>query len=116
MKKVRVLPDKRGGSEAYINIRDVYTKDMQLDYTLAYTSEALHIAENIHDSSSLSVSLSNLGDIYVKKKAPLAALDYFKRALQLSEAIHDPDGISYTHHSMAEAYHLLGRYKESIHY
>ena len=127
------LGDKIGLSNALGNIGAVYQEQKNYSKALDYTFRALNLCKELGDKGGMGIYTGNIGEIYLSiasdsgvVKEASALIPLGKTAI-LSKAVEylqtgladctEGDLLSYkmhAHEHLAEAYRLLGNYKEAL--
>lgn len=85
-------------------------QNIRADYTRAagHYFEVLRLAEELNDSTLLSLSYSNVARIYLMQKNYVKALEYDEKALKIREKIGTPVEIASTLQGLGKTYYSQG--------
>ena len=86
------------------------------DYEVAHTyyNQSLRIAVELHDQSSIAVSLHQIGNLHYLRGEFEEALTQYNQAVRLSESLGDDAGAAGTLHQIGRIYHARGDYGAAI--
>ncbi|MGM0406509.1 MAG: tetratricopeptide repeat protein [Bacteroidota bacterium] len=111
-----ILNDKKGLSDAYNRIGNVYY--FQNEYKIAeeFYHKALKTKKEINDLKGVSSLYNNLAILYDIKNEPEISLEYYYKALEISKKRKDNEDIASYLGALGNIYQRLNNYKKSIEY
>ncbi|MGB3004884.1 MAG: tetratricopeptide repeat-containing sensor histidine kinase [Chitinophagaceae bacterium] len=101
--------EKRNAASDYNNLATA-AKNIRSDYTSAakYYFKALKLAEEIKDSSLISVCLHNISAIYLAQQNFIKAIEFEKKALTIREQSNNADDIASSMESIGKIFYSSG--------
>lgn len=106
--------DKKGISDAYNRIGNVYSNRNENELALEFYIKCFNIRTELGDSKGISNIYNNFALLYASENQHGLALEYFYKALKESKKRDDKADISYFYSLIGESYAQLGDYKNSI--
>lgn len=100
----------------YLNLGDVYRKNLQYDSAIWYNTRALEMERKNGDSLTVAVALFNISENYRKKLMFKKSLPYLNESWEVSKKINDFVGFAYCNNALGIIYYNTGNYEAGIQY
>lgn len=114
IKLIDTTKHKKLLSHAYSSFGNAFYLKGNHAKSLDYYFRALHLDEELQDSSCVASTLNNIGNIYMVQAKFDEAFKFFSLALVIKYQLNDPEGIGRTVLSVANLYSLNGKYKDAL--
>jgi len=109
-----IVQDKKGISDAYNKIGNVYSFQNESELALEFYQKCLEIRLEINDSQEITDIYHDIANEYISKNDYQKAIENFDKALKESIKRNDKKDISFCYRSIAYAYSEQSQYKEAI--
>lgn len=109
-----IIQDKKGVSDAYNRIGNVYFYQHENKKALEFYEKCLDIRLEIGDSKSISNIYNNIAYLYQTEKRYGLTLEHFDKALEESIKRDDKEDIAAYYNNKSETYYLMGDYTNAI--
>lgn len=109
-----IVQDKKGLSDAYNRIGNVYFYQNEYKPALDFYSKSLEISNEINDSEQISKTCADIANLYSAENNYLKALEFLQQGLNESINRKENESISLFNIEIAYVYQDMGKYKESI--
>lgn len=109
-----IVQDKKGISDAYNGIGNVYLDKRDYNTALEFYFKCLDVRTEINDLKAISKVCNDIAYIYRIENNYTKALEYYKKGLEKSESIDDKKETTLFYIRIAGVFQDMGRYKESI--
>jgi tetratricopeptide (TPR) repeat protein len=83
---------------------------------VGYASEALMLADEIHDRRGMAAAYNNLGVAYRNQGALDKALEYYMTSLNIYDSLQIKEGVATTKNNMANIYSIKKDYAQAMRY
>ncbi|MCD4834780.1 MAG: tetratricopeptide repeat-containing sensor histidine kinase [Bacteroidales bacterium] len=109
-----IVQDKKGISDAYNKIGNVYSFQNESELALEFFHKCLEIRLEINNSQKISDIYHDIAYEYISKNDYQQAIENFDKALEESIKRNDKKDIASYYRSIANAYSAQSQYKEAI--
>ncbi|MCK5028555.1 MAG: tetratricopeptide repeat protein [Bacteroidales bacterium] len=109
-----IVQDKKGISDAYNRIGNVYSFQNENELALEFYQKCLDIRLELEDSKGISNVYNNFAVSYSAEKQRGIAIEYFFKALKESQKRNDDKDIASYYNSIATTYTEIPDYKNAI--
>jgi len=111
---IDTIEHKKLLSHAYSCYGTAYYLKGNYALSLDYFFKALHIDEEIKDSSFEAATLSNIGNVYLVQGEYAEANEFFQSSLKIKKLLKEPKGIGHTILNLANLNSLDGKYNAAL--
>lgn len=109
-----ILNDKKGISDAYNRIGNVYFYKGDNEKALEFYQKCLDIRQELNDPKLIANIYHNLGSLYSVENNLSKAIEFFEKGLKLSLNINDQESVISFYNRIALTYQENVKYKEAI--
>lgn len=109
-----ILNDKKGISDSYNRIGNVYFYRGENKKALEFYEKCLELRLEINDPKMISNIYHNLGALYSYENNPDKAIEYFEKGLETSLSIDDKENVISFYNRIGIVYQNNAKYKEAI--